>query len=145
MTNWQKLKSDFISGKTLSVIAKENNIPFDTVKSRHRAESWSKYRAEYKLKTSENLTNKLAEKKATEVLDEVESIIRSLRIIDDLIDKLKHEPEKLSLESLLDKKVKLLQVLGTYTGKTVQKNETNAKVTMPIPILGGLSLNMPSN
>lgn len=140
MTNWQKLKSDFISGKTLSVIAKENNIPFDTVKSRHRSENWSKARAEYKRKTSENLTNKLAENKANEIFDEIENI----KVLIKTTEKELPKAEIGSREGLLRSINELYKTLGSYTGKTVQKNETSTNLKLqPIPILGGMTCNVP--
>ena len=141
MTNWQRLKSDFISGKTLSNIAKESNISFDTVKSRHRSENWSRARSEFQRKTNENLTNKLAESKAEQIFDEIENIKVLIKEAEKGLPKV----DASSKEGLLRSINELYKTLGTYTGKTVQKNETNANVTMPIPILGGLSLNVPSN
>ncbi len=139
MTNWQKLKSDFISGKTLSVIAKENDIPFDTVKSRHRSESWSKARNEFKRKTSENLTNKLAENKATEVFDEIENIKALIK----QAEKQLPNAEVLSQEGLIRAINELYKTLGTYTGKTVQKNENKVDVRPIVPILGNTVCHVP--
>lgn len=139
MANWQKLKSEFVSGKTLSVIAKENNIPFNTVKSRHRTENWSKSRKEFERKVNENLTNKLAENKTEEIFDEIENIKLLIKGTEKELPK----AEISSKEGLLRAINELYKTLGTYTGKTVQKNETNANVTMPIPILGGMSCHIP--
>lgn len=141
MANWQKLKSDFISGKTLNEIAKENALPFETVKSRHRAGNWSKARKEFERKLNENLTKKLADKKAEEIFDEIENIQLLIKQAEKELPK----AEVMSKEGLIRAINELYKTLGTYTGKTVQKNETNANVTMPIPILGGVSCNIPSN
>ncbi len=142
MTNWQKLKSDFISGKTLSVIAKENDVPFDTVKSRHRSENWSKARVEYKRKTSENLTNKLAENEANKIFDEIENIKALIKQAERQLP----NAEVISQEGLIRAINELYKTLGSYTGKTVQKNETSTNLKVqPIPILGGLSCNIPGN
>ncbi len=139
MTNWQKLKSDFISGKTLSVIAKENNISFETIKSKHRSENWSKARREFERKVNENLTKKLADKKTNEIFDEIENIKLLIKATEKELPK----AEISSKEGLIRAINELYKTLGTYTGKTVQKNETTANVTMPIPILGGITCNVP--
>ena len=140
MTNWQKLKSEFISGKTLSVIAKENNIPFDTVKSRHRAENWSKARNEYKRIINEKLTNKLAENKANDIFDEIENI----KVLIKETEKELSNVDAGSKEGLLRSIGELYKILGTYTKKTAQKidHSGNLQVT---PIFGDLKLNVQSN
>ena len=137
MTNWQKLKSEFISGKTLSKIAKENNISFDTVKSRHRSESWSKARKEFQRKTSENLTNKLAQNKANEIFDEIENIKVLIKETEKELSKV----EAGSKEGLLRSIGELYKILGTYTKKTAQKVDVSGNLQVT-PIFGDYKLNV---
>ena len=137
MTNWQKLKSEFILGKTLSVIAKENDISFDTVKSRHRSENWSKARNEYKRKTSEKLTNKLAENKANEIFDEIENIKVLIKETEKELSKV----EAGSKEGLLRSIGELYKILGTYTKKTAQKVDVSGNLQVT-PIFGDYKLNV---
>lgn len=139
MTNWQKLKYEFIAGKTLIEIAKENSLSLETVKSRHRLENWSQARKDFERKLNEKLTNKLAEAKADELFDEIEN----LKLLIKKAEKELPHAEISSKEGLIRAINELYKTLGTYTGKTVQKNETNANVTMPIPILGNMVCHVP--
>ena len=137
MTNWQKLKSEFISGKTLSVIAKANDISFETIKSHHRSKCWSKARKEFQRKLSENLTNKLAENKANEIFDEIENIKVLIKETEKELPKV----DAGSKEGLLRSIGELYKILGTYTKKTAQKVDISGDLQVT-PIFGDHKLNV---
>ena len=88
---------------------------------------------------NENLTNKLADKKADEIFDEIENIKGLIK----QAEKQLPNAQVISQESLLRAINELYKTLGTYTGKTVQKNENKTEVKMPIPIMGGYVCNVP--
>lgn len=140
--NWDDVKKEYAAGSKLKALARKHTVSIDTLRSRHRREGWSKLRAKTEQKTNNRIIEEVANIKAEHDLDEIESIIKSIKKVDELIDS--GGIEATSLEGLLDKKVKLLVVLGTYTGKTTERTEVQGTHNV-IPILGGLTtLNMPN-
>lgn len=140
--NWDNVKKEYAAGAKLKDLATKHHISMDTLRSRHRRENWSELRTKTEQKTNNKIIEEVSTLKAEHNLDEVESIIKSIKKVDELIDSGAIEAN--SLEGLLDKKVKLLVVLGTYTGKTSEKSEVLGTHNV-IPILGGLTkLNIPN-
>ncbi len=62
---------EFTQGKKLKDLAGKYNIPFETIKSRHRKEKWSIARAEYKLKLNEKVTNELIKRNSPKIVAEI--------------------------------------------------------------------------
>jgi len=133
---WEKIKAEYTAGSKLKDLSEKYKISIDTLRSRHRREGWSKLRTKTEQKTNNKIVEEISTLKAENDLDEVESIIKSIKKVDELIDS--GNIEATSLEGLLDKKVKLLIVLGTYTGKTSEKSEVLGTHKV-IPLLGGIS------
>ena len=140
--NWGDITKEYAAGAKLKDLASKYHIPMDTLRSRHRRDDWSKLRTKTEQKTNNKIVEEISTLKAEYNLDEVESIIKSIKKVDELIDSGNIEAN--SLEGLLDKKVKLLVVLGTYTGKTIEKSEIQGTHNV-IPILGGLTLTVPNH
>ena len=141
MADWQKIKSEFMAGAKLKELSEKYNVPEGSLKSRHRRENWSDLRMKNELKVNEKILEKISEEQAEKTFNEIENIRSLIKSAQKALPKV----DAGSKEGLLRSIGELYKILGTYTGKTVQKNETNANVTMPIPILAGLSLNLPSN
>ena len=139
MTNWQKIKSEFMSGAKLKDLANKYQISIETLKTRHRRDHWAKDRTKNELKVNEKILEKISEEQAEKTFNEIENIKALIKTAQKALPKV----DAMSKEGLLRSINELYKTLGTYTGKTVQKSETNANVTMPIPILGGLSCNVP--
>ena len=137
--NWNKLKAEFISGSTIKEISEKYNVSLGSLKSRHRRDNWSSLRMKNEVKVNEEITNKTSKKQAQDAYDEIKSIHKSLNKIDELVDS--GNIEAYSLEGLLDKKAKLLQVLGTYTKKTSEQVNHSGLVQVT-PIFGDMKLNV---
>lgn len=132
MTDWNKIKAEYAAGAKLKDLAGKYNIPFETIKSRHRNDKWSIARSEYKRKLNEKVTNELVKRESPKILDEIE-------IIDYAI---KHLAKKLpnclpnNAEGIGRAISELLKTRGLYTGETTKKHEHSGQVEV-IPLLGG--------
>ncbi len=128
MTDWQKIKTEFIVGATLNSLAGKYQISLETIKTRHRTDHWAQARKNYKQTVNEITTKKLAEEQAHKTLNAIEVIDTT---IEDLLSEL---PKAIinSKEGLARAISELLKVRGTYTGETVQKKD----VSHSIPVSG---------
>ena len=137
MTNWQKLKSEFMAGAKLKALAEKYQISIETLKTRHRRDKWSEDRTKNALKVNEKILEKISEEQAEKTFNEIENIKALIKTAQKALPKV----DAMSKEGLLRSINELYKTLGTYTGKTVQKNEHSAILDVK-PILGGLSLNI---
>lgn len=120
MTDWQKIKAEFIAGATLKELSEKYQVKFATIQQRHHRGKWSDERHKNVIKTSEKIQEKISEQKAEAAVEEADRIQKIIDVIEDSIINVKAN----SKEGLLRALAELYKVKGTYTGKTVQKQET---------------------
>lgn len=138
--NWIKIKAEFTAGATLKELSEKYNIKFATVVGRHVRDKWADARKKTIIKTSEKTLEKLVDKQSDEAVEEV----TKLQEIADTIQSKLQDAEIGSLEGAGGALAKLYQVMGTYTGKTVQKTEHSGQVEV-IPIFGShIKANVPT-
>lgn len=132
IVDWKTIMTEFTQGKKLKDLAGKYNIPFETIKSRHRNEKWSIARSEYKRKLNEKVTNELAKRDSPKILDEIEVIDYTVK---HLAKKLP-DCEASNAEGIGRAISELLKTRGLYTGETSEKHEHSGQVEV-IPLLGG--------
>ncbi len=115
----------FINNISLAQIAKEENINFDTLRTWHNKYNWADEKRNFKAKTNEKIIEQSSTEQAKKSLDEVAVIDFAVA---KLITKLKDTGLKAkSVEEVAKAIFDGLKVKGTYTGKTVQKQELEHK------------------
>lgn len=118
--DWNTIKAEYSAGSKLRELAEKYNTSFETVKTHHKTDKWAIARKEFKnivfRKTTEKKINKAVEKE----FNEIETVIDSILWIDEQVKS--GNCTVMEASSLIDKKDKLLNTLGKYTQKTVERH-----------------------
>lgn len=118
----------FINNISLTQIAEEENISFDTLRTWHNKYHWAKEKRKFKAKTNEKIIEQSSTKQAKKSLDEVEVIDFTVA---KLVTKLKDDSLGAdSAESVAKAIFDGLKTKGLYTKKTVQKIEHSGQINL---------------
>lgn len=125
-----KYLQQFLEGKTLIEISRDNQIPFKTVKFWHWNENWADELRKFQSKTREKVRKKVSEDEAQKLFNVRELLVEEYYDLNNLESKLSEEFRN----GIKQTKLRALKQVADIDGLVKEKDTNiNLKVT---PILG---------